>query len=70
MPGTRKKPALYQVDLIIFTHQNASSLLSDFNAAIPGSLHGIPLRTEVNSATTPYHLLPPQLPNYDKSIGL
>ncbi|CEK09881.1 CsiV family protein [Legionella hackeliae] len=53
-----KNASLYQVDLIVFTHQNASSLLSDFNETTPRSLHGIPLRTEINSAITPYHLMP------------
>lgn len=51
----------YQVDLIIFTHQNASSLpteLSLGNAVLPNTMNAIPLRMDVNPAKTPYHLLP------------
>ncbi|WED42244.1 CsiV family protein [Legionella cardiaca] len=52
-----KSTPLYQVDLIVFTHQNASSLLNELNEAAPNTLQGIPLRTEAKS-NVPYHLLP------------
>ncbi|KTC87220.1 CsiV family protein [Legionella brunensis] len=52
-----KSTSLYQVDLIVFTHQNASSLLEDFKGSVPNTLHGIPLRTEMKHSS-PYHLLP------------
>lgn len=54
-----KSTPLYQVDLIVFTHQNASSLVDELNDTAPKStLQGIPLRTEAKSNLTPYHLLP------------
>ena len=54
--------ALYQIDLIVFAHQQDSTLPEDlsFSTAIPPQTpQAIPLDTEINSATTAYHLLPP-----------
>ena len=53
---------LYQIDLIVFSHQLDSSLvpeLSLHSTLSSASSQAIPLQTEANKNLTPYHLLPP-----------
>ncbi|KTD26125.1 Protein of uncharacterised function (DUF2803) [Legionella lansingensis] len=53
-----KNASLYQVDLIVFTHQNASSIADDLKEVPQNTLHGIHLKTEGKGTATPYRLLP------------
>ncbi|KTD16656.1 hypothetical protein Ljor_0962 [Legionella jordanis] len=50
-----KGNSLYQIDLIVFTHQNASSVSDNLQGGLPSSLHAMPLRKEGKGA---YRLLP------------
>lgn len=57
----KNSASFYQVDLIVFTHQNAYSLSADLSLASSISANtsqAIPLRTESKNSLTPYHLLP------------
>lgn len=53
--------SLYQIDLIVFIHQQASSLSTEPSLSSTLSFdnsHAIPLQTETSKHLTPYHLLP------------
>ncbi|MDI9819106.1 MULTISPECIES: CsiV family protein [unclassified Legionella] len=51
-------PSFYQVDLIVFTHQDAGSLPGNLTTITPDTSHGIPLLPETSPALSPYHLRP------------
>ncbi len=55
-----QQSTLYQVDMIVFTHQqtsqhNANNITPPL---APDTQHAIPLQNTVNGAMTPYHTLP------------
>lgn len=55
----QEKLPFYQIDLIIFTHQQASSAEGSLSSILPpGKSHTIALQTEVHKDRRPYHLLP------------
>ena len=52
---------LYQVDMIIFSHQQPSATYDTgalSSLVTPNAQHAIPLQNTVNGAMTPYHTLP------------
>lgn len=54
-------PAFYQIDLIIFTHQQSplSKELSLNSTLSSGQIKTIHLETDISKTLSPYHLLPP-----------
>lgn len=62
--------ALYQVDLLVFTHQLASTSEATLAGNLALQTHqAIRLDTEVSSAQTPYHLLPPASSHLRQELG-
>lgn len=55
-----QQSALYQVDMIVFTHQPSSQHEANIVTPLmaPDTQHAIPLQNTVNGALTPYHTLP------------
>lgn len=50
---------LYQVDVIVFTHQPTGPQSSVMNSPlVPNTQNAIPLNSDVSSIMTPYHALP------------
>lgn len=57
----KENSSFYQVDLIIFIHQQASTLPAELSLSATLSSannHAIPIQTETSKKLTPYHLLP------------
>ena len=53
--------SLYQIDMIVFTHQQTSALQAENTVApllAPDTQNAIPLQTSISNAITPYHILP------------
>ena len=53
-----EQASLYQVDVIVFTHQDAALSNDGSSLTIPNTQHAIPLDTSSSEAMTPYHLMP------------
>ena len=55
-----QRATLYQIDMIVFTHQQVGSQQSSIPPQLmtSDSQHSIPLDSTVSSVTTPYHMLP------------
>lgn len=55
-----QQSSLYQVDMIVFTHNTATQPDSTVVTPllVPDMQHAIPLQNTVNSTVTPYHTLP------------
>ncbi len=54
------KSPLYQIDMIVFMHQQTSSTQTDADHSLPthNTNHAIVLKNDANIAKTPYHTLP------------
>jgi hypothetical protein len=55
--GHANSVSLYQIDLIVFTHQNSQAEENGVSAVASNMHHAIPLQGSTE-AMTPYHLLP------------
>jgi len=60
-----QKSPLYQVDMIVFTHQSSPSQYEGESAASfkPDTRQAIPLKTDGSKSLTPFHTLPVSLSN-------